>query len=168
MPTMQSHDYVPGFSGMRFNDAGECEIHGSCAPNTVEPQLITITAGEWPDNELPANAVAYHAFIGAELDKIPCEYRGSAELSTTDESYDPDCTDIRTRLSYTRPETAAEIADRLAARRSARSLMLLSDRFEVRAGGHVMLVMAVEPPFVLHADVCHINGRVITDRQSDR
>ena len=60
------------------------------------------------------------------------------------------------------------MAERSAARPSASTLVVSADRVEISAGGHVMIVMAAEPPFVLHADVCHINGRVITDRQSDR
>ncbi|NWB55160.1 hypothetical protein [Pseudomonas sp. F8002] len=39
---------------------------------------------------------------------------------------------------------------------------------EISANGQIALVMAAEPPFVLHADTCLINGRLIAGSQPDR
>lgn len=44
------------------------------------------------------------------------------------------------------------MVERLAARSSASALVVFADRVEISAGGHVMIVLAAEPPFVLHAD----------------
>lgn len=166
---MQSHDYVPGLSGLRLDEAtGAMELNSRGTGQLNVPRLITVEVGDWAESELPTNAIERYRFIGDQVMAIPAEYRDGAEFSTTDESYDLDCTDIRTRLIYKRPETAAEMTERLAARPSASTLVVSADRVEISAGGHVMIVMAAEPPFVLHADTCHINGRVITDRLPDR
>lgn len=162
---MQSHDYVPGLFGLRLDEAtGAMELNSGCTDQLNVPRLITVEAGDWAESELPTNAIERYRFIGDQVMAIPDEYRDGAEFSTTDESYDRDCADIRTRLIYKRPETAAEMAERLAARPSASTLVVSADRVEISAGGHAMIVMAAEPPFVLHADTCHINGRMIADR----
>lgn len=76
---MQSNDYVPGMAGLMVNlKTGEIELNSSKLQVGMlpsDPQQITITAGEWPDNELPSNAIERYAFIGAELEKIPAEFR---------------------------------------------------------------------------------------------
>lgn len=111
---MQSHDYVPGVSGWKI-DRGNFELNS--ARLTVgglpsDPQLITVTAGEWSESDLPSNGFERYAFIGVELMKIPLEYRDSAEFSTEDISFDHDGSDIRTTLTYERRETAEEVAAR--------------------------------------------------------
>ncbi len=112
--SIQSSNYVPGVSGWKFNSVtGEFEIHSSDASTSAEPRLIGVTAGSWSDFDLPSNAVEYHAFIGVELDKIPPECRASAELVTEDISFDRDGSDLRTTLTYERPETCEEVADRI-------------------------------------------------------
>ncbi|QOQ76469.1 DUF1983 domain-containing protein [Pseudomonas poae] len=112
--TIQSTDYVPGVSGWKFNEVtGEFEIHSSDASTSAEPRLIGVTAGSWSDYDLPSNAVEYHAFIGAELDKIPSECRASADITTEDISFDRDGSDVRTTLTYERRETCQEVADRI-------------------------------------------------------
>lgn len=112
---MQSHDYVPGVSGWKLAQ-GEIEINS--ATFTVgglpsEPRLITITAGEWPDSELPANAIERYRFIGEQVQKIPAKWVASAEFTSEDFSFDRDGSDYRTTLTYTRPETAEEAAARV-------------------------------------------------------
>lgn len=111
---MQSHDYVPGVSGWKL-DRGNFELNSARLtvgglPN--DPQLITVTAGEWSDSDMPSNGLERYAFIGAELMKIPPEYRDSAEFSTEDISCYHDGSDIRTSLTYERCETAEEVAAR--------------------------------------------------------
>lgn len=115
---MQSHDYVPNISGWKLSKDGSFEINSarfSVGGLPEQPQMITVTAGEWAASDLPASAVEHYAFIGAEIFKIPAEYRDSAKITTQDESYDPDFADIRTTLTYQRLETATELSARLKA-----------------------------------------------------
>lgn len=112
--SIQSSNYVPGVSGWKFNAlTGEFEIHSSDASTSADPRLISVTAGSWSDYDLPSNAVEYHTFIGAELDKIPAEYRASAGITTEDISFYHDGSDVRTTLTYERRETCEEVADRI-------------------------------------------------------
>ncbi|MFL1495066.1 phage tail tip fiber protein [Pseudomonas antarctica] len=112
--TIQSSNYVPGVSGWKFNSVtGEFEIHSSDASTSAEPRLISVIAGSWSDYDLPSNALERHAFIGAELEKIPADCRDSAEFTTEDISFDRDGSDVRTTLTYERRETCEEVADRI-------------------------------------------------------
>jgi len=110
--SIQSSDYVPGVSGWKLNAlTGDYEINSSniaVGSLPTDPQPVTITAGEWSEYDLPANAVERHAFIGAELENIPAECRGSAEFTTEDISFDRDGSDYRTTLTYVRQETQEE------------------------------------------------------------
>ena len=114
--SLQSHDYVPGMSGLRLDlKTGELEINsGRITAGSLpsDPQLITVTAGSWSEYDLPANALERLAFIGAELEKIPAECRASAEFTTEDISFDRDGSDVRTTLTYQRRETAEEVKAR--------------------------------------------------------
>lgn len=120
---MQSHDYVPGTYGWKVNTlTGDFEFNLSRMSEgglPEQPQMVTVTAGEWAASELPTSAIEHYAFIGAEVLKIPAEYRGSSQITTQDESYEPGFADIRTTLTYQRPETAAEVAVRVKASRAA-------------------------------------------------
>lgn len=113
--TIQSENYVPGVSGWKFNEiTGEFEIHSSTATTIADPQPIKVTAGEWSEFDLPANAIERYAFIGAELQKIPDEYRETALLCTGDHSFYPgDGSDVRTTLTYVRQETPEEVRARI-------------------------------------------------------
>lgn len=119
---MQSHDYVLKVSGWKLDKVtGEFEINSaksSVGGLTGQPQIITVTAGEWAARDLPKSAFAYYAFIGSEITKVPAAYRTSAEISTFDESYEPGFVDIRVVLTYKRPETAEEVAARIKSSRS--------------------------------------------------
>lgn len=114
---MQSADYVPGVSGWKLNkDTSELEVNyqsPSMGSQSSGPRAITITAGEWSDCDLPANGIERYAFIGAELAKIPAEFRDSAEFKTEDFSLDRDGSDYRTTLTYVRPETQEETDARI-------------------------------------------------------
>lgn len=109
---MQSNNYVKAMTGLSFNPkTGELELNTArlqVGALPSDPQQITITAGEWPDNELPSNAIERYAFIGAQLEKIPAEFRESAEFTTKDFSFDRDGSDYRTTLTYVRQETQDE------------------------------------------------------------
>ena len=137
--SIQSSNYVPGVSGWKFNEVtGEFEIHSSDASNSAETRAITVTAGSWSDYDLPSNAVEYHAFIGAELDKIPADCRGSAELTTEDISFDRDGSDVRTTLTYERFETFEEVADRIEkASASAQMNGLVGGGFSIFHNGQI-------------------------------
>lgn len=128
---MQSADYVPGVSGWKFDIlTGEFEISSACADAgslPFDPRPITITAGEWPDCDLPANAIERYAFIGAELTKVPAEFRDSAEFKTEDFSFDRDGSDYRTTLTYVRLETQEETAARAKKAKTAGTRISLAD-----------------------------------------
>ncbi len=127
--TIQSSNYVPGVSGWKFNEStGAFEINPVRPAQSVEAQMVTVTAGEWSEYDLPANAIERYALIGAELAKIPAEYRDSGEFTTKDLSFDCDGSDVRTTLTYDRPETDEEVAVRLKSAKSAGVRI-------VRAGG---------------------------------
>ncbi|WP_346394630.1 hypothetical protein [Pseudomonas syringae] len=118
---MQSHDYEPGVTGWKLNTlTREFEINSakiSVGGLPDQPQMITVTAGEWAASDLPASAIEHYNFIGAEIFKIPAEYRDSAQLTIQDDSFEPSYADIRTTLTYQRLETDAELAARLKASR---------------------------------------------------
>ena len=129
---MQSADYVPGVSGIRLNlKIGSIEINSGGVPAgslPSEPQKITVTTGEWAESDMPANAIERYRFIGDKVMKVPCQYRDSAEFTTEDVSFDRDGSDVRTRLTYRRMETAEEAKAR--ASRPADSVVI-SERGDV-------------------------------------
>ena len=99
--SIQSSNYVPGVSGWKINEStGAFEINPVRPAQSVEAQMVTVNAGEWSEYDLPAKAIERYAFIGAEVAKIPAEYRDSAEFTTKDFSLDCDGSDVRTTLTY--------------------------------------------------------------------
>ncbi|WP_346400753.1 phage tail tip fiber protein [Pseudomonas syringae] len=173
---MQSNDYVPGVSGWKINTlTGDFEINLakiSVGGLPEQPQMITVTAGEWAAQDLPESAIEHYAFIGSEISKIPGEYRASAEIGTFDDSYEPGFVDIRTKLTYQRPETAEEIAARTKASRSTGySIKKEGDKFTFFNNGvpHIVLgdinKVADKPdkPFVVEAGQVFINEALIAD-----
>lgn len=114
---MQSHDYVPGVSGWKFDEkTGELDI-GSPGINVdglpPKSHFVTVKVGEWSERDIPANALERYRFIGQQLFIVSPEHRESAEFSTEDHSCDGDGSDIRTTLTYTRPETTEEARARV-------------------------------------------------------
>lgn len=169
---MQSHDYLPGLSGRKLDSfSGEIEIK-SCtlgsAATAPKRQMVSVEVASFSKYDLPKNAGELLALMQAELQKVPEEYRHVAEFEEFDASCGEESFNARLFLSYSRLETEEELADRLEKAKSASKLVVSCDRLEISAGGHVMIVMAAEPPFVLHADTCLINGRLITGSQPDR
>ncbi|MEZ1421877.1 hypothetical protein QVM55_18850 [Pseudomonas monteilii] len=102
-----------------------------------EPQMITVTAGEWSESELPTNAMDRYRFIGDQVIAIPSEYRESAEFSTRDISLDGYGSDICTTLTYRRLETAQEAAERVA-RQAGSSVTVKHDGVTIMANGRVV------------------------------
>ncbi|MBJ2270453.1 DUF1983 domain-containing protein [Pseudomonas sp. MF6772] len=173
--SIQSSNYVPGVSGWKLNTlTGEFEINSARPHSGVEAQMITVTAGDWSDYDLPANAIERYVFIGAELAKIPAEFRDSAEFTTEDISFDRDGSDYRTTLTYVRQETQEEAKARHEKAKVTGSRI-------VRAGGCISAIVdgvvrwrfgnldapLPEPeqpqPFKVDGDQIYINEAFIQD-----
>lgn len=159
---MQSRDYVPGLSGCKIDSVG-----GGTA-KAPERQMVSVEVASWSKYDLPKNASSLLQFMQAELERVPEQYRHAAEFEEFDTSYGDESFNARLFLSYSRLETEEELAGRLEKANLASRLVVSSDRLEISANGQVMIVMAAEPPFVLHADTCLINGRLIAGSQPDR
>ena len=171
---MQSNDYVPGMAGLMVNlKTGEFELNSSKLQVGMlpsDPQQITITAGEWPDNELPSNAIELYAFIGAELEKIPAEFRESAEFTTEDFSFDRDGSDYRTTLTYVRQETQDEAKARYEKTKAAGTrISLVGGVLSISHDGVLRtqidgVQMDEKPaPFIIIDGVMYINGACIKE-----
>ncbi|PLV13062.1 hypothetical protein [Pseudomonas guariconensis] len=139
---IQSADYVPGMSGYRLDlKAGVMEINsGHMAVGSLpsDPQMITVTASEWPESEVPAGAKARLAFLQEQIGKVPVEFRADAEFSTEDISFDHDGSDIRTTLTYRRLETDQEAAERVA-RQAGPGMTINADGVCITANGKVVV-----------------------------
>ncbi|MBM1183504.1 hypothetical protein [Pseudomonas lundensis] len=171
---MQSNNYVPGMAGLMVNlKTGEFELNSSKLQVGMlpsDPQQITITAGEWPDNELPSNVIERYAFIGAELEKIPAEFRESAEFTTEDFSFDRDGSDYRTTLTYVRHETQDEAKARYEKAKSAGTRISLVDGV-LRISHDGVLRAQIDDvhtdekpaPFIVFDGVMYINGACIKE-----
>ena len=171
---MQSNDYVPGMAGLMVNlKTGEIELNSSKLQVGMlpsDPQQITITAGEWPDNELPSNAIERYAFIGAELEKIPAEFRESAEFTTEDFSFDRDGSDYRTTLTYVRQETQDEAKARYEKTKAAGTrISLVGGVLSISHDGVLRTqIDGVQrdekpAPFIIIDGVMYINGACIKE-----
>ncbi|UVL53949.1 DUF1983 domain-containing protein [Pseudomonas sp. B21-035] len=171
---MQSVDYVPGVSGWKLHRlTGEFEINCSnivAGSLPSDPQPITITAGEWPDYDLPVNAIERYAFIGAELAKIPAEFRDSAEFKTEDFSFDRDGSDYRTTLTYVREETQEETKARLQkAKAAGMRISLAGGVLSVSHDGALSVQIGdlqkdeKPQPFVVVDGVIYMNEALIKD-----
>lgn len=141
----QSADYVPGVSGYRLDlKTGTFEINrGHVAVGSLPsaPQMITVTAGEWSESDLPSNAVERYKFIGERVMKVPAEHRDSAEFSTEDISFDRDGSDIRTTLTYRRLETEQEALARTSLR-SGSGVTINADVLTISCNGKDMVRIA--------------------------
>ncbi|RMV88557.1 hypothetical protein ALP04_01281 [Pseudomonas amygdali pv. sesami] len=161
---MQSHDYVPNVSGWKLSKDGSLEINSarfSVGGLPEQPQMITVAAGEWAARDLPENAWEYYAFIGSQITKIPAEYRASAKISTSDESYEPGFADIRVMLTYERRETAEELSARMKKSKGAGySIKKEGDKFTFSHDGVPRIVLGnldkadekIETPFAVEGD----------------
>ncbi|WP_028697967.1 hypothetical protein [Pseudomonas putida] len=169
---IQSANYVTGVSGYRFDlKTGALEInrgHVAVGSLSSAPQMITVTVGEWPESDLPSNAVEYYNFIGAQVAKIPAEHRDSAELSTEDISFDRDGSDIRTTLTYRRLETEQEALTRVS-RLTGSGITINGDGMTITCNGKVMARLgcpksddpSVDQSFVVEGDQVFISQALI-------
>ncbi|PHN66482.1 hypothetical protein AO268_22485 [Pseudomonas sp. ICMP 8385] len=115
--SLQSHDYVPGMSGLKIDlKAGTLEIN-SCtlgsAAKAPERQMVSVEVASWSKYDLPKNAANLLQFMQAELERVPEQYRHVAEFEEFDASYGRESFNARLFLSYSRLETEQELADRL-------------------------------------------------------
>lgn len=168
---IQSANYVTGVSGYRLDlKTGAFEINGghdASGSLPSAPQMITVTAGEWSESDLPRNAIERYKFIGDAVMKIPAEHRDSAEFSTEDISFDRDGSDIRTTLAYRRLETEQEALARVT-RRTGSGITINGDGLTITRNGKVMARIscptAHEPTaelFVVEGDQAFINQALI-------
>lgn len=175
--SIQSANYTPKSScgkhgtGWKLDLAsGDFEINrpdvqlGSLPP---EPQMATVTVGEWAESDLPSNAVERYKFIGDQVMKIPAEHRDSAEFSTEDISFDRDGSDIRTTLTYERPETVDEASARMQARMGA-SIKLEKGKLTVSHGGVTRIVISgLDQPFVVEGGQTYISEAFVDEGSID-
>ena len=171
---MQRNAYVQAMSGFLFNPStGEFELNTArlqVGALPSDPQKITITAGEWPDNELPSNAIERYAFIGAELEKVPAEFRESAEFTTEDFSFDRDGSDYRTTLTYARQETQDEAKARHEKTKAAGTrISLVGGVLSISHDGVLRTQIGgaqrdeKPAPFIIIDGVMYINGACIKE-----
>ncbi|NNA20460.1 hypothetical protein HBN70_06730 [Pseudomonas lundensis] len=168
---MQSKDYVPGVSGWKYENEGSFELNiAGPGIESPQPKLVTITAGQWPDSELPANAMERYAFIGAELSKIPVKYRESAEFTTEDFSFDRDGSDYRTTLTYARQETQDEAKARHEKTKAAGTrISLVGGVLSISHDGVLRTQIGgvqrdeKPAPFIIIDGVMYINGACIKE-----
>jgi hypothetical protein len=137
---MQSHDYVPGVSGWKFNQAtGEFELNScklGCTDGAPDRQMVSVEVASYSKHDMPKNAGELLAFMQAELQKVPAEYRQVAEFEDFDASYGDDCYSTRVFLSYHRPETDEELAERIEKSKSAGThLKLVDGLLTINQGG---------------------------------
>lgn len=135
--SLQTHDYVPGMSGMRIDlKTGELELN-SCtlgsAAKSPERQMVSVEVSSWSKYDLPKNAANLLQFMQAELERVPEQYRHAAEFEEFDASYGDESFNARLFLSYSRLETEEELADRLAKAKYAGTRI-------VRAGGCTTMI----------------------------
>lgn len=165
--SIQSANYTPKSpcakhgAGWKLDlDSGDFEINGpdiQLGSLPPEPQMATVTVGEWAESDLPSNAVERYKFIGDQVMKIPAEHRDSAEFSTEDISFDRDGSDIRTTLTYERPETVDEASARVQARMGA-SIKLEKGKLTVSYGGVTRIVISgLDQPFVVEGGQTYIS-----------
>ena len=167
--SIQSANYTPKSScgrhgaGWKLDLAsGDFEINGPDV-QPPDPQMITVTVGEWAESDFPGNAVERYKFIGDQVMKIPTEHRDSAEFSTGDISFDRDSSDIRTTLTYERPETADEASARLQAC-SGTSIKLEKGKLTVSHGGVTRAVTGnLDQLFVVDGDQVYISEALIDE-----
>lgn len=171
--SIQSVNYTPKTpcgkkgSGWKLDLAsGDFEINGpdiQLGSLSPEPQLVTVTVGEWSESDLPNNAVERYKFIGDQVMKIPAEHRDSAEFSTEDISFDRDGSDIRTTLTYERPETAGEASARSQARMGT-SIKLENGKLTISDGGVPRITLGrLDQPFIVDGDRAYISEAFVDE-----
>lgn len=113
---IRSTNFVPGVSGWKLNHDGSFEIN-SCvlgdAAKAPDRQTVSVEVASWSKYDLPKNAANLLQFMAAELQKVPEEYRHTAEFEEFDAIYGAESFNARLFLSYSRLETEEELADRL-------------------------------------------------------
>jgi hypothetical protein len=128
-------------------------------------KTVLIEVGDYSDADLPKNAIDLLAFWEAELQKVPAEYRESAEIKRFNASYECDGDEWRTTLEYPRPETAEEAAEREAkAAKAGTKIMFGNEHIEVWRDGRVVIRIGnSDQPFVVSGDQVFISDGMVKD-----
>ena len=97
--------------------------------NTPILKTVTVVEAEQYDEGFPsANLLSFHAWLQSHLASIPPEYQGGAEICFgCRESYG-DSLYVTVSISYERPETPEEVAERVAGSRHALAEKELRER----------------------------------------
>ena len=162
--SLQSHDYVPGMSGLKFYlKTGEFELNSSRitfggVAKAPDRQLVSVEVGSYSKCDLPKNAGELLAFMQEELRKVPDEYRHAAEFEEFDASYSDESFNARLFLSYSRLETEQELADRLEkAKVVGTRIKFASDGLTISHDG----VLRARLPFILEGGQVILNGAAV-------
>lgn len=127
---IQSSNYVPGVSGWKLEKDGTFEINSCILGSAVqapERQTVSVEVASWSKYDLPKNAANLLQFMEAELQKVPEEYRHTAEFEEHDASYGDESFNTRLFLSYSRLETEEELAERLEKAKVAGTHICIKD-----------------------------------------
>lgn len=166
----KARKYTSANGAVEMNfDTGDFKLAGFALGSLPsEPQMITVTGGEWSESDVPANAKARLAFMMERIDKVPAECRADAEFSTEDLSFDRDGSDIRTTLTYRRLETDQEAAERVALQTGS-SITCKDGVFTVTRNGKAIISIGclkdneqpADQPFAVEGDQVFISQALI-------
>jgi hypothetical protein len=128
-------------------------------------KTVLIEVGDYSDADLPKNANDLLAFWEAELQKVPAEYRQSAEIKRFNASFEGDWDDWRTTLEYPRLETPDEAAKRVAREKVAgTTISITNDRVTIAQDGVVRVRIGnLEKPFTVDGDQVFLNNAFVRD-----
>lgn len=107
------------------------------ALNDGEPEPRNVTVYHWSHEQYdgggpPEDAAGFIAFLQARLDEIPDEFRPTAKIELgTNSSFGDYYGSLE--MTYTRPETADEIAERLARHADTKARKDAADRAQFEA-----------------------------------
>ena len=88
--------------------------------NTPILKTVTVVEAEQYDEGFPsANLLSFNAWLQSHLASIPPEYRGGAEICFGYREDYGDSIYVTVCISYERPETPEEVAERVASSRHA-------------------------------------------------
>jgi predicted phage tail protein len=129
----------------------------------IMQKTVSIEVADYSDSSLPTNASDLLAFWEAELQKVPAEFRESAEIKRFNASYEGDWDEWRTTLEYSRLETAEEQSEREAKAANAGTRILFgNEQIELWRDGHVVIRMGnIDKPFVVSGDQVFINDALV-------
>jgi hypothetical protein len=128
-------------------------------------KTVLIEVGDYSDSDLPRNANDLLAFWQAELQKVPAEYRQSAEIKRFNASYEGDWDDWRTTLEYPRLETLDEAAARVERTKVAGTkISITNNGVTIVQDGVVRVRLGdLSQPFAVEGDQVFLNSAFVRD-----